>query len=122
MKPKDIILWELYDKTNQIYIRPEKKELWENKEANRNLLLNRIVSRLTSAEKLTLDNQSVMIKYVKFKEKGKGGYDKQILNKDNNCFIYALYLGYLYYTNKKNFNNASQRFRKSSSGKCMKKR
>ena len=105
-----MILWELYDKENMIYIRPEKIEKWENKDINRKKLADRIMKRLTSAEKLTLDNQSVMIKYVKYKSNGTGMKGTStIMNTDNYCFIYALYLALLYCTNENDFKNASQK-------------
>ena len=37
LKANDLILWELYDKENMIYIRPEKIEKWENKDINREI-------------------------------------------------------------------------------------
>ena len=60
------------------------------------------MKRLTSAEKLTLDNQSVMIKYVKYKNSAKGMKGTStIMNTDNYCFIYALYLGFLHTNDEK---------------------
>ena len=96
-------------------MRPEKIGKWENKDINRKKLADRIMKRLTSAEKLTLDNQSVMIKYVKYKNNAKGMKGTStIMNTDNYCFLYALFLGYLYHTNEKDFKKASQIFRKQN--------
>ena len=118
LQKDDIILWELYDQKNDIFIRPEKIERWKDKETNKDIFLNTIVKRLSSAQQLSLTSQTIKIKYVKFKASGKGNSGCLIMkNEDNFCFIYALYLGWLNINEPKNFKKAKQVFRKFTTSK-----
>ena len=85
LKANDNIYWEIYDEKNNIHIRPEKLEIWKDKDTMRKTLTTRIMNIMTSAQTLTLDNQSVMIKYVKYKGNptGKLAGTKSIKNTDN---------------------------------------
>ena len=108
IKADDKIFWEIDDTDNTVYVKADKLESYKTIRGNINLISDKIVKTLTSAEVIHITSQTLKLKYIKY-ERITGGTDG-IVNNDKLCFIYAFYMGYKFYEDKKEYNRIKKSF------------
>ena len=82
---------------------------YELKEVTPQSITNAVQRILTSKESIRLDGVSLKLNYIKRNNKGRGRTYSTVNNTDNLCFVYALYLGYLYLHKEKTSNDSKKK-------------
>lgn len=90
IKNNDYVNWRIYDTNNDTpyFISSTTMKKWST--ISTDSILKQVVNVLSSAETLTLDQETFRFEYVKFQTNA-----AHIKNRDNLCFLYGIYAGYL---------------------------